>query len=164
MQSPSTFFDGSELVLVAQVPKAGDRWHQVHLNAEVVRRFFRLALGVTEKAEFERVARDGTYRGSETNSIVFSQRNKNYKIEFDLRDAPDYPQEPPVLLIVEVALRRFRFMLLMPGDDGFEEMKRLNASLEPVGRGHRRVITTLSEVEMRWPGCLLRAPKPAVAS
>ena len=164
MQRPSTFFDGSELVLVAQVPKAGDRWHQVHLNAEVVRRFFRLALGVTETAEFERVARDGTYRGSEANSIVFSQRNRNYKIEFDLRDAPDYPDEPPILLILEVALRRFRFMLLVPGDEGFDEMKRLNAALEPVGRGHRRVITTLSEVEMRWPGCPLRAPNLASGS
>ena len=164
MQAPSTFFDGSELVLVAQVPKAGDRWHQVHLNAEVVRRFFRLALGSTEEAEFERVARDGTYHGSDTKSIVFSQRNRNYKIEFDLSDAPDYPDEPPILLILEVALRRFRFMLLMPGDDGFEEMKKLNASLKPVGRGHRRVITTLSEVEMRWPDCPLRAPKPAPSS
>lgn len=161
MQPPSTFFDGSEFVLVAQVPKAGDRWHQVHLNAEVVRRFFRLALRDTESADFECVARDGTYRGSETNSIVFSQRNRNYRIEFDLSDAPDYPAEPPILLILEVALRRFRFMLLMPGDDGFDEMKKLNASLEPVGRGHRRVVTTLAEVEMRWPGCPLRAPKPA---
>lgn len=133
----------------------------MHLNAEVVRRFFRLALGATERADFERVSRDGIYRGSETNSIVFSQRNKNYKIEFDLSDAPDYPDEPPILLTLEVALRRFRFMLLMPGDDGFEEMKQLNASLEPVGRGHRRVITTLAKVELRWPACPLRAPAPA---
>jgi hypothetical protein len=161
MKPPNTFLDGTELVLVAQVPKAGNRWHQVHLNAEVVRRFFRLALGATVEAEFERVARDGTYRGSRPNSIVFSQRNKNYKIEFDLSDAPDYPDEPPILLILEVALRRFRFMLLMPGDPGFDEMKGLNASLEPVGRGHRRCITTLAEVEMRWPACPLRSPRSA---
>lgn len=155
---PSTFLDGSELVLVAQVPKAGNRWHQVHLNVEVVRRFFRLD-AVSLDATFERVARDGTYRGSIMNRVVYSNRNKNYKIEFDLSDAPSYPNEPPILLILEIALRRFRFMLLMPDDAGFREVKRLNESLAPVGRGHRRVITTLAEVEMRWPDCPLRAPR-----
>jgi hypothetical protein len=132
----------------------------VHLNLEVVRRFFRLDRGTTDEAEFERVGRDGAYHGSERNSIVYSESNKNYKIEFDLRDAPDYPDdEPPILVILEIALRRFRFMLLMPGDEGFAEMRKLNASLEPVGRGHRRVITTLAEVELRWPACPLRVTR-----
>jgi len=160
LQAPSLFLDGSELVLVAQVPKAGGRWHQIHLNAEVMRRFFRLEPGTTIDAEFERVARDGTYHGSVRRPVVFSSTNKNLKIEFDLADAPDYPAEPPILLILETALRRFRFLVLMPGDQGFAEMKQLNAALEPVGKGHRRVITSLSEVEMRWPTCPLRDPKP----
>jgi hypothetical protein len=159
MSAPSTFLDGSELVLVAQVPKAGNRWEQVHLNKEVVRRFFRLTLGATAEAEFERVARDGTYRGSETNPVVYSTVNKNYKVEFDFKDAGDYPDEPPILVVLELALRRFRYILLMPRDPGFAEMKALNESLEKVGQGHRRVITTLSEVEMRWPGCPLRSPR-----
>src|SRR4051812_3651588 len=99
---PDTFLSGSELVLVAQVPKAGSRWHQVHFNAEVLRKFFRLDAGASMDAEFERVARDGSYRGSVRRSVVFSPRNKNLKIEFDLADAPDYPGEPPILLILEV--------------------------------------------------------------
>lgn len=163
MKPPDTFLDGSELALVAQVPKAGGRWHQVHLNAEVLRKFFRLEPGSSVEAEFERVARDGTYRGAQKRSVVFSSTNKNLKIEFDLTDAPDYPNEPPILLILEIARRRFRFMLLMPGDAGFSAMKSLNQSLEPVGRGHRRVMTNLSEIEMRWPACPLRAPKPMVS-
>jgi hypothetical protein len=133
----------------------------VHFNAEVMRRFFRLTYGSTVEAEFERVGRDGAYRGAQQRPVVFSERNKNFKIEFDLSDAVEYPDEPPLLLVLEISLRRFRFALRMPEDDGFAEMKRLNESLERVGRGHRRVITTLSEVEMRWPGCPLRAPKSA---
>lgn len=159
MKPPDTFLDGSELALVAQVPKAGARWHQVHLNAEVLRKFFRLAAGSSLEAEFERVARDGSYQGSQTRPVVFSSSNKNLKIEFDLADAPAYPIVPPILLILEVALRRFRFMLVMPGDPGFSAMRGLNLALEPVGRGHRRVMTNLSEIEMRWPGCPLRAPR-----
>lgn len=159
MKPPDTFLDGSELALVAQVPKAGTRWHQVHLNAEVLRKFFRLEPGLRVEAEFERVARDGTYRGAQKRPVVFSPTNKNLKIEFDLADAPNYPIVPPILLILEVALRRFRFMLVMPGDPGFSAMRSLNLALERVGRGHRRVMTNLSEIEMRWPACPLRAPR-----
>jgi hypothetical protein len=160
MKASSPFLDGSELVLVAQIPKAGDRWHQVHLNAEVVRRFFRLAAGTSIDAEFERVARDRTSRGTQRRPVVFSERNKNFKIEFDLSDAPDYPDKPPVLLILELALRRFRYLLLMPGDPGFDEVEHLlNESLEKIGRGHRRGVTTLAEVELRLPDCPLRTPE-----
>jgi hypothetical protein len=144
------------------VPKAGARWHQVHFNAEVMRRFFRLTYGSSVEADFERVARDGTYRGSLRRPVVFSERNKNFKIEFDLSDAAEYPSEPPLLLVLEISLRRFRFLLRMPDDDGFQEMKKLNESFDKVGRGHRRVMTNLSEIEMRWPGCPLRAPKLGV--
>ena len=133
----------------------------MHFNAEVMRRFFRLTYGSTVEAEFERVGRDGTYRGLQPRAVVFSERNKNFKIEFDLSDAVDYPDEPPLLLVLEISLRRFRFILRVPEDDGFPEMKKLNSSLEKVGRGHRRVITTLAEIEMRWPGCPLRTPRAA---
>lgn len=158
LSSASAFLDGSEFVLVAQVPKAGNRWHQVHMNAEVIRRFFRLRRDATVEAPFERVGRDGHSYGMQVRRIVYSEVNKNYKIEFDFSDALDYPQKPPLLLVLEIELRRFRYMLVMPGDPGYEEMERLNLSLEPVGRGHRRVITTLAEVELRWPDCPLRSP------
>lgn len=163
MKAPDVFLDGSEFVLVALVPSAGDRWHQVHLNVEVLRRFFRLDPDSAMQAIFERVTRTGRYGGSETRPVVFSSTNKNIKIEFDFADAPDYPEfEPPILLILEIGMRRFRFMLLMPGDPGFGEMRSLNESLQKVGRGHRRVITTLSETEMRWPACPIRSPAPSV--
>jgi hypothetical protein len=161
MKAPNHFLNGSEFVLVAQVPRAGGRWHQVHFNAEVMRKFFRLDAGTKMVAEFERVTRKGAYAGAQHSSVVYSTANKNFKIEFDLRDAPDYPSDPPLLLILEIAIRRFRFVLVMPGDPGYEEMKKLNASLPKEGRGLRRGITTLAEVEMRWGGCPLRSPRPS---
>jgi hypothetical protein len=164
MSTLSSFLDGSELVLVAQVPKAGGRWHQVHMNAEVMRRFFRLQRDAVVEASFERVGRDGRLHGVAKRALVFSEANKNPKIEFDLRDAPDYPDIPPILLVLEIELRRFRYMLVMPSDSGYDEMTRLNAAHDSVGRGLRRVISTLAEVELRWPGCPLRSPKASQAS
>jgi hypothetical protein len=92
-----------------------------------------------------------------TRPLVFSQRNRNYKIEFDFGDVKDYPSAgPPLLLILEVDVRTYRYQLVLPGDKGYEEMFVLNASLPSVGRGLRRVITNLDEAELRWPGCRLR--------
>ena len=48
---------GTELILIAEVPKAGDRWNQVHLNEVVIRRFFRLR--EDRRVTLEGVTREG---------------------------------------------------------------------------------------------------------
>ena len=70
---------GAELVLVAQVPGAGDRWHQVHLNAALVEQFFRLGEG-HQAVRMQRVDSRGHVSDPVTRPLVFSQTNKNYKI------------------------------------------------------------------------------------
>lgn len=151
---------GSEYVLIAQVPKAGNRWHQVHLNAAICQRFFRIAEGEDKVVRLERVDRKGVLQVALERPLVFSHRNRNYKIEFDFGDVADYPQVGvPLLVILELDVRSFRYQLLLPGDQGHEEMLHLNEALAPVGRGLRRVITTLDEVELRWPSCRLRSPQ-----
>jgi hypothetical protein len=134
------------------------------MNREVMHRFFRLDPGVDADATFERVDSEGRYRGERTRRLVYSaSSNKNPKIEFDLADAGAYPsgEERPLLLVLEIDVRRFRYLPLMPGDPGYREMLDLNRALPPVGTyPMRRVITTLDEVELRWPNCPLRSPTP----
>lgn len=150
---------GSEYVLVAQVPKAGNRWHQVHLNAAICQAFFRIAEGEDKVVRLERVDRRGVLRNSVERQLVFSRRNRNYKIEFDFGDITEYPLAGvPLLIILELDVRRFRYQLLLPGDPGHVPMLHLNTSLPAVGRGLPRVITTIDEVELRWPDCRLRSP------
>lgn len=162
--SPTGFLQGNELVLIAEVPKAGGRWHQVHMNREVMHRFFRLDPGVDAEADFERIDGEGRYRGTRTRRLVYSaSSNRNPKIEFDLPPV-EYPGEAerPILLVLEMDVRRFRYLLLMPADPGYREMLDLNRALLPVGtHPMRRVLSTLDEVEMRWPECPLREPRIA---
>jgi hypothetical protein len=88
--------------------------------------------------------------------LVFSRTNRNYRVEFDF-DVADYPvTNRPLLLILEIGLHRFRYLLLIPDDDGYDEMKELNDSLPSICRGVQRVITNLDEVELAWPRCPLR--------
>lgn len=153
-----TLLSGSELVLVAQVPRAGDRWHQVHFNVLVGERFFRVRPGESYPVTLEQTGFDGRLLSRKTTPLVFSEKNRNYRLEFDFGSVEKYPgQGPPILVVLELSLRIFRYVALFPGNGGYDEMAALNAALDSVGRGVRRVFTTLDEVELRWPQCPLRS-------
>jgi hypothetical protein len=148
---------GNEFVLVAQVPRAGDRWTQVHFNAEVVQRFFRLSDSTT--VELEVVDRSGLYRETLRRPLVWSEINKNAKVEFAFPGVQEYPASGRILLLIaELDVREFRYQYLLPGDEGYDEILDLTEARPQVGRGLPRVIVDLDEVELRWPGCRLRRP------
>jgi hypothetical protein len=105
----------------------------------------------------ERMAPNRTVAFRSSRPLVFADRNRNPKVEFDFAGRTEYPDDGvPILVVLELDVRRFRYVPLMPGQPGYEEMLALNLALPSVGRGHRRGITTLDEVELRWPGCPLR--------
>ncbi len=162
MTLPVQAVGGSAQVLVAQVPKAGGRWHQVHFNMKVASQFFRLEAGTQRRISIERVDSAGRLHEAIARPLVLSEVNKNSKIEFDFGSVREYPASGvPILLVLELDVRTFRYQLLVPGDGGYDEMLQLNHELPAVGRGLPRGITTLDEVELRWPGCRLRAPRRA---
>jgi hypothetical protein len=149
---------GAEQVLVAQVPMAGDRWSQVHFNVDVTERFFRVTEGEEKRVRLERVDRQGNVIAEYDRPLVISPINRNLKIEFDFHPVRDYPAEGrPILLVLELSIRHFRYLLLLPGEGGYEEMLVLNQSFPSIGQGVPRIISYLDEVELRWPSCPLRA-------
>jgi hypothetical protein len=150
---------GAELVLVAAVPRAGGRWQQVHFNQRVAEEFFRLKIGGTKQVLLERIDDGGYLADKRKRPLVYSEINKNCKVEIDFPGKSYPPVGYPLLVIVELAVRSFRYRSVFPGDSGYDEMAQLNRELPSVGRGHPRVITTLDEVELRWPGAHLRVPR-----
>lgn len=148
---------GAEQVLVAQVPKAGVRWSQVHFNQTVSERFFRVREPGKKRVRLERMDRLGDVISEDDRPLVFSSVNRNSKIEFDFSPVRDYPTGGrPVLLVLELGLRHFRYFALFPDQGGYNDMLGLTEALPTVGRGLKRVISYLDEVELRWPGCPLR--------
>ena len=148
---------GSELVLVAQVPRASNRWKQVHINRDIAERFFRVTPGQRLQVSLEHIGPSGEVLSRTDRSLVFAERNRNCKLEFSFGSVTDYPDGgPPILVVFEVDIRKFRYVALFPGNPGYEEMFSLNAARPAIGRGARRVLTNLDEVELRWPDCRLR--------
>ena len=144
-------------VLLAEVPKAGDRWAQVHFNVDVVREYFRISDYQTQRVYLTQVTSNGMKKDIEVRQCIYSQINRNHKIEIGAAKGIEYPETPPLLVFQERQLRVFDYMLLMPGDDGYGSLIDLTHNLPPIGRGFPRVITNVNELEKAWANCPLLA-------
>ena len=146
-------------ILVAQVPKAGGRWAQVHFNAAVVQQYFRISDYGTQRVYLTQILEDGALKDIEVRPCVFSQTNKNHKIEIRAAKGQEYPETPPILVFREHQVRVFDYMLVFPREDGYDALVDLTQRLPTIGRGFPRVITNLSTLEGAWGDCPLLTSK-----
>lgn len=146
-------------ILVARVPGAGGRWHQLHLNEEIVNDFFRIKPNSSQRLDLQEVKQDGSLgRADPPRPCVMSSTNKNRKIEIGARRDEEYPSDrntPPIIIFCEMGVRRYNYILLMPDEPGYQEMLNFTATHPSVGKGLRRVITNLEEIKNVWSSCPL---------
>lgn len=148
---------GTEMCLVAEVPKAGDRWQQVHFNKDIAREFFNLEPGLDRSITLERIGPTGLVLRRTSRQLVIPEANKNSRIEFAF-GANAYPVLParPVVVVVEASHLTYRYRTLMPDDQGHDGVMRLLAAGPSIGNGLRRRIVTLDDLESYWPQAALR--------
>ena len=147
-------------VLIAQAPRAGNRWSQIHFNADVVKSYFRVSDLANQRVYLTPVLSDGARSNTEVRPCILSSANKNHKIEFGEAKGKAYPelgQGRPVLVLRERQVRVFDYMLLFPGFDGHMELIGLTDTLPRVGNGLPRVMTDLDRLEQAWAECPLLA-------
>lgn len=158
-----TLVGGTDRFLVARVPKAGNRWHQVHFNVPVIDRFFRVRPNTSQQVYLVEYRQDGTTASEEVRPCVYSDANKNLKIEIASHHGEPYPDAgPPIAVYRELHARSFAYMLLMPGDPGYDAMFELTETGTTVGPGARRVITDRDDIRNAWPTSpLITAIDPA---
>ena len=143
-------------VLVAEMPGAGGRWSQAHLNAAVIQEYFRVTDLATQRTYLTHVDAGGIRGEEKVRRIIYSRSNKNYKVEISAAKGKDYPTAGhPMLIFRERQVRCFDYVLLMPGDPGYAETVALSQALSRLGRGFRRSITDLPTLARAWPGCPL---------
>ena len=148
-------------VLLAQAPKAGSRWAQVHFNAEVIQTFFSLRCADSERVYLTRALPGGQRGVIEVRPCVYSQTNRNYKIEIGGAKGLQYPADNrrPLLVFYERQLRTYDYLLIMPGDTGYDRLLDLSNNLPSPGArpsppGHRRpyVVPSVARVSLAQPG------------
>lgn len=148
----------NDRILIARVPGAGGRWHQVHFNEAVVEEFFRIEANTQQRLFLRERQENGVLLPLEPpRPLVLSGTNLNRKIELAARASTAYPQGgfPPIAVFRERGIRQFHYMLLMPGETGYDTLYNLTEVLPSVGRGLPRVMTDIATLEAQWPTCPL---------
>ncbi len=148
----------ADRILIAQVPRAGNRWSQVHLNGEVVRRYFRITDLDVQRVYLTRVMPDGTRSDVEVRQCLLSATNRNHRIEFGAATGIIYPAAAPVLVLRERQVRVFDYVLVLPGEEGYDQLIAVTNELPQVGPGVPRVITDLNRLDQAWAECQLLTP------
>lgn len=143
--------EAADRMLVAEVPKASGRWHQVHFNAPAITDYFRARPNSPDRVLLYRIEPGGAV-AEPPRPVVYSKRNKNHKIEFRAHPGESYPVSgPPIVVLREIGIRTHSYKMLFPEEAGYAEMTAFLAANERIGRGTRRVITTRASVAAAWP-------------
>lgn len=112
-------------VLIAEIPKSGNRWKQANFDKDSFEHFFGATCG--ENGEYrillKSVKHDGSMCETEIRPSV-SVSSKNYRFELDAANGLDYPEgsNRPIVIFAKVSCRDFIYELLMPGEENYEEV------------------------------------------
>lgn len=153
-----------EDVLIAEIPKAGDRWAQANFDLENYEGFFGARAGTQRRIALHHVDASGNLGDVESRPSV-EVASQNYRFELAAARGIAYPTAgSPVGVFLRLRTGEFLYSLLLPGDDGYPQ---INALLDATWQGRadrkRRVRLSVEQVQAAWPdSSLWRVALPAL--
>lgn len=136
-------------VLIAEIPKSGNRWKQANFNKDTFENYFGATCGENGayRILLKAVKADGTMCDTEVRPSV-SVASQNYRFELEAANGLDYPKgsQRPIAIFARVSQRDFVYMLLMPEQDGYDSVMSFIATKEKPSAKMRRLILTANEV------------------
>lgn len=139
-------------ILVAEIPRASNRWGQANFNQDTFFGFFGASKAIQRRVYFFHLNEDGVLGNQEVRPAV-AVRSRNYRFELEAASGQAYPASGrPVGVFVKMGARTFVYMLLMPTQMGHQEMTNLLASAAGLGVGSmRRVVFPAKAIRAAWP-------------
>jgi HKD family nuclease len=147
--------DGDD-VLVAEIPRSGNRWNQANFDLHTYEHFFGAKLGTQRRILLQHVDSDGHLADVENRPSV-AVRSQNYRFELEAASGLRYPKKlRPIAVFVRVAKRTFRYRLLMPSDSHYATAQTfLDQKWTEQGNRVRRVVVKVEELRKAWPSAVL---------
>lgn len=141
-----------EEVLVAEIPKAGDRWAQANFDLDNYEGFFGAKVGSQRRISLHHVDASGALGDVESRPSV-EVASQNYRFELAAARGRAYPTRgSPIGVFLRLATGEFIYSLLLPGEPGYEDIDRLlTAKWHGRADRKRRVRFTADEVRDAWP-------------
>jgi hypothetical protein len=134
-------------VLIAEIPRSGDRWNQANFDVNNFQNFFGATLGRTQRIILNHIASNGRVGREEVRPSV-SVRSRNYRFELDAASGLAYPDRGrPIAVFLRTATRTFRYHLLMPGTREYNRVRNyLRNHSQMLGNHVFRLPTTVGEL------------------
>lgn len=118
-------FDNSNSVLVAEIPDNNNRWKQANFSKHTFQSFFGATAGVNGyyRMLLRNVTATGELAETEIRPAV-SVASRNYRIELGAATGLPYTQPSrPIGVFIRVSTRDFLYVLAMPSDTYYSEVK-----------------------------------------
>ena len=117
------FYEENE-VLLAEIPKSGNRWKQANFDIDTFRNFF----GATPGDNSQRILLRNINENQSLSSIEIrpsvSVISQNYRFELDAASGLSYPTDgKPIGIFIKLTTRMFLYHLFMPDHPAYEEIK-----------------------------------------
>lgn len=139
-------------VLIAELPKASDRWAQANFNYDTFTSFFHLHPSTTRRVLLWSVTSDGKLGRAESRPSV-SVKSQNFRIELDAAHGLAYPNKgAPIVMFRRIGTRRFRYQLLMPNEADYGKADTiLSKRWSGAARLKRRITLSSNDLQKEWP-------------
>ncbi len=150
--SPGDVASAAQEILVAEIPRSGDRWAQANFDLENYEGFFGAKAGTQRRISLHHVDATGTLGDVESRPSV-EVASQNYRFELSAARGVGYPTAgPPVGVFLRLGTGEFLYSLLLPGDSGYGPMDQLlTAHWHGRADRMRRVRLSAAAVRAAWP-------------
>lgn len=145
------YIPSSATVLVAEIPKSGDRWKQANFHYDDYINFFG-ARG-DRLVVFRHVNADGTMADYERDRPPVTVKSHNFRFELAAATGIPYPTTGrPIGVFIRVATRTFFYRLILPTDSEFATVRALleRRAGRPTSK-MRSVRMTVNDLRREWP-------------
>ena len=133
-------------ILLAEIPKSGDRWKQANFSKEIFTNYF----GATcfgsgpYRILLRNVGEDGTLGALERRQSV-SVSSNNWRFELEAAAGLDYPAiGRPVGVFAKTGTRAFLYQLVMPSDPCYDEVDAAFSALGTFSKRSVRRVTSIA--------------------
>lgn len=141
-----------ESVLIAEIPKSGDRWQQANFDKQNYELFFEAKVGSERRILLYNIDPSGEVGTVESRPSV-QVASRNYRFELAAARGRSYPSTgSPLGVFLKIATGVFLYCLLMPDQAGYDEVSKLLAERwNGAQRAKRRAQCSAEDLKSAWP-------------
>lgn len=146
------------VVFISEITSGANRWNQANFRKDDFKAFFGFEAIAGQEVEvlIQHVAASGEVGEVEVRRPVVAQ-SRNFRVELGAGRGIAYSKteqdDRPLVVFVRIDIMAYRYCLLMPGEQGYQEVLTILGALSGHGRRYmRQTFVTIEDLKNQWTG------------